>query len=179
MGFQHTDLHAPTPVHTYHSTDRTDTDRTPSQLMLEETWSMGCFTRGILAVGAAATDPHSCWWRWRCCCYCVPARLGAELHKARLGVEHKKLALPCPAYNHFTAADGSKIKSRTMKTFEVRIVLHKKHQRLADMIRNGESMRMGCCTWYCWCRSELLVFEVEVMLLLCHLSLSKAWLRVN
>ena len=39
---------------------------------------MGSCTRRILAVGAAA-NPHSCWWRWRCCCYCcAPARLGVE-----------------------------------------------------------------------------------------------------
>ena len=27
--------------------------------MLEQTWSMGCCTRRIPAVGAAAADPHS------------------------------------------------------------------------------------------------------------------------
>ena len=68
-----------------------------SQLMLEEPWSMGCCTRRIVTVGAAAADPHSCWWRWRCYCCCVPARLG---------VEPKKLGVA----NYFTAADGAKNK---------------------------------------------------------------------
>ena len=40
-------------------------------------------TRRILAVGAGAADPRSCWW-WRCCCCCVSARLGVE----------QKLAVP-------------------------------------------------------------------------------------
>ena len=32
-------------------------------------------TQRILAVGAAAADPHSCEWRQKCCCCCIPARL--------------------------------------------------------------------------------------------------------
>ena len=45
--------------------------------MLEETWSIGCCTRRVPAVGADAADSHSWWWRWRCCRWCcVQARLG-------------------------------------------------------------------------------------------------------
>ena len=66
-----------------------DTQVTLSQLMLEKTWRMGCCTPRILAVGAAAADPRSCWWRWGCCCCCcVPARLGVE-HKQGLKLSKK------------------------------------------------------------------------------------------
>ena len=80
-------------------TTKRTTQVTWSQRMLEETRSMGCRTRRILPVGAAAADPHSRSWRWRCCCCCVPARLEVELSKSRLG-DKQKLALPINGRNY-------------------------------------------------------------------------------
>ena len=76
VGFQHTDPHAPTHAHTYHSTHRTNTDITVT------TYAGGNRQHGLLH------STHSSLW---CCCYsyCAPARLRVDVNKATLGGKEK------------------------------------------------------------------------------------------
>ena len=91
--------HTYTHAYMYHGTRRNVRHRcnvVTANAGWKETWSMGCYTRRSLAVGAAAGDPHSCRYRRRCrCCSwcCVPARLGVERNKAWLRVTRKNW--PC------------------------------------------------------------------------------------
>ena len=85
---------------------------------------MGCCTRRILDVSAAAADPHSVWWRRRSCygsyCCYVPAR------PARLGLGGGGGLGPAPLLN---TRRGKKKKKNEKKKRK-----KKKKERVLDFI---------------------------------------------